>query len=267
MANPTHSRQREFPPTYEDLCSLKPGSRSVGVGAAVAALARRFGLIHYLCIFWIAVGVGGPVWAQVSPNPLFGWEQLKFGMTPRQACDVLNRMNQKCTIEVRPTNQECAELRRWGQECIEQTKRIVLGDMRVTIGSGIWQLGLGFANIRPEDEDIPRADIGNLDRIELSFCDPRGCNADVPSCNASRFLQPLEARYGPFTAVVTRGNRVTSYPEVFVKEFANGAEIRLSLNHLITDDCRKVTVSYNDPAQQRPVQQPPPPPPPPTAHF
>jgi len=213
-----------------------------------------------------------------SAQRLDGWEALKFGMTPRQACAAMNKAGLKCTITT-PTPTQCAAAvrsdRHYGPAptCDKPTampwplptRRSA--DHRIRIGPTIWDVVIYFANT-PENTAKPDAanlDVGSLDRIAL-VRDVASVDSKLGTSDwrCDRYLGLLEQQYGTFwqdpaRLVVRRA----------VKKFANGARIVASYpspdlggGHGCLGEVR---ITYSAPNTENP--RPPPPPPVPSGHF
>ena len=169
----------------------------------------------------------------VSPQPLDGWDTLKFGMTPRQACASMNKAGLKCNIKI-PTPAECIaaarSARRYGPApmCEKPTEMLwplptgESADRRVKIGSTVWDVVISFADM-PENTGKPDAanlDVGRLDRIALVQDAESKLGTDS---GCERYLGPLERQYGTFWRDPAR-----LLVRRAVKKFANGARIVVS---------------------------------------
>jgi hypothetical protein len=212
---------------------------AIVLGRKISMLSKANKLLFVVAgVMLVGAAEAGPLWAQdqgsVSPNSLDGWQTLKFGMTPRQACAAMNQAGLKCT---------------------HLLGIISTIEARVQIGTMRWGVGLSF------DDNAGKS----LSSIQLQLCarDNRGehCKAMPidPPCDPESFIAPLEQQYGPFW-------RDPDHPGFASKRFANGAKIDVSAWNAGGFGCTfGVQVNYDFKSDYR--RQPSPPPPAASGHF
>ena len=261
-----------------DFLKAKFGTEQDFEAALGPALASRYHKLQAADAERASKQVPVPSQASADPSaqPLDGWETLKFGMTPRQACAAMNKAGLKCTIRI-PTPAECTAAvrseRHYGPApmCEKPTEMAwplptrQSADHRIEIGPTIWDVIISFA-YKPEDTGKPATanlDVGSLDEISLVRDVALAESKLGTDWRCDRYLVPLEQQYGTFwrdpTQLIVRRA---------VKKFANGARIAvfypspdLGNGHGCSGEVR---INYWAPKPENP---PPPPPPVPNGHF
>ena len=197
-------------------------------------MSNKVSKLLFVVAMLVGVAAPGPLRAEnwqdqapVSPHPLDGWRTLKFGMTPGQVCDAMNKADLKCTVM--------------------QNKSLGTGDSRVSIGNTTWSVDPYFAN-QHLDPVTHMVIGGNLNRIVLKLCHFKkgvlpgeSCQSTrITHCDAESIIGLLEGKYGPFA-------RNPANPVSALKRFANGANVSVYTRIIGDNICAPVNIDYFNP--------------------